>query len=118
MRNRIIGLLILSVLSAIPLFIQAQGVSIDNPLGDNNMALWQLIDKIVDTIFYFSIPVVTIMILVSAFFFITAMGEPEKILKAKKMLLWVLIGFIVILMAKGIIAAVGEIFGLNTPYNL
>jgi len=56
-----------------------------------------------------------IMILVAGFFFITAQGEPEKILKAKKIVLWSLIGLLVITSAKGLTALFAEIIGIKKP---
>lgn len=115
MSNRVISLAILITI-LVPLTISAQ-ITIQNPLGSQNMQLWELIDKIINLIFTLSLLIVPIVILIAAFFFITSMGDIEKVTKAKKMLLWALIGFIVILAAKGLIALLGTVFGINTQYN-
>lgn len=114
MRKRVISLAILITI-LIPLTISAQ-ITIQNPLGDQNMQLWELIDRIIDLIFTLSLLIVPIMILIAAFYFVTSMGDMEKVLKAKKMILWTLIGFIVIISAKGLIVLLQTVFSVNvTP---
>ena len=81
MRNKVLSFLILSTAFAIPLAMHAQ-VRIDNPLGSANMI--DLLNRIVDFIFLISIPFVTVMILVAGYYFISSLGDPEKILKAKR----------------------------------
>lgn len=112
-KKLIFGLLL--VVFIIPLTIQAQTVVLDPPT--KHTELWQLIDDIIDFIFYLSMPIAAIMIIVAGYFFITAMGDPEKILRAKKMILWTLIGLLVIISAKGLIELLGKITGVKTPYN-
>jgi len=92
-----------------------QAVTIENPLGYNDF--WQLIDKLINFVFYLSIGITPIMIIVAGFYFITADGEPEKINTAKKIILWALIGFLIVLSAKGLISLFGEIFGFPTPWS-
>jgi len=50
------------------------------------------------------------MIIVAGFYFITATGDPAKIDTAKKIILWTLIGLLVVISAKGLIALFKEIF--------
>ena len=97
-----------------PLTVQAD-VTIDNPLQWNSF--WELINKIIDFIFYLSLGIAPIMIIVAGFYFITAAGDPAKIEIAKKIILWTLIGLLVIMSAKGLIALFGQIFGVQTPYS-
>lgn len=113
--RRYLSLLSLFILIAvlIPLTIQAQTVTIDNPLGPG-ATFWSLVDKIINFIFTLAIPISAIMIIVAGYRFVTAMGDPAKITTAKQMILWTLIGLLVIISAKGIIALFGQIFGINT----
>lgn len=108
MRNRIIGLLILSVLSAIPLFIQAQ--SIDNPLGDDTII--DLIRNVINFIFRLSLPVGALMIVVAGFYFLTSVGDPEKIKKAKNIIIWTLVGILVIFLSLAIIEGLKQAIGI------
>jgi len=105
--------LILLIAIFIPLTVK--GVTIDNPLATDSFA--ELIDAIINIIFYLAIAIAPIIFIVAGFYFIAAAGEPEKILIAKKMILWTLIGLLVVMSAKGIIVLFGEIFGVETPYN-
>jgi len=105
--------LILLIATFIPLAVQ--GVTIDNPLAANSFA--ELIDAIINIIFYLAVAIAPIMFIVAGFYFITAAGEPEKILIAKKMILWTFIGLLVVVSAKGLIMLFGEVFGVETPYN-
>jgi len=116
MKNKIISLLILSVI-LVPALVLAQTIEIKSPLDPNIKDIWQLIDLVIDFVFIMAWMITPIMILVAGFFFITAQGEPEKILKAKKIVLWALIGLLVITSAKGLIALFATILGTTTPYN-
>jgi len=116
MKNKIISLLILSVALA-PVFVLAETITIDNPLDPNIKTLWQLIDKVIDFVFMIAWMVTPIIIIVSGFFFMTAQGEPEKILKAKKIILWALIGLLIVTSAKGLVALFATILGTKTYYN-
>jgi len=74
---------------------------IPNPL--RACTFQELIYNIIDFLFALAIPLATLMIIVSAFYFVTAAGNPEQITTAKNIILWTLIGFLVILMAKGLV---------------
>jgi len=102
-------LLLISFL--IPLTVQ--GVTIENPL--RAQSFWDLIDKLIDFIFYLAIAIAPIMFIVAGFYFITAAGDPEKINTAKKMILWVLIGLLIVFLAKALIVFFGEMFGIQIP---
>lgn len=90
-------------------------VTIDNPLQAKNF--WDLIDRLIDFIFYLAIAIAPIMFIIAGFYFIGAAGDPAKIDTAKKMVLWTLIGLLVVMSAKGLVMLFGEIFGVKTPYN-
>jgi len=110
-KKLIFFLLLISFL--VPLTVEA--VTIDNPLAADSFA--ELIDAIINIIFYLAVAIAPIMFIVAGFYFVTAAGDPEKILIAKKMILWTLIGLLVVVSAKGLIMLFGEIFGVETPYN-
>lgn len=107
----IIPLLLISFL--IPLIVK--GVTLDNPLKSNNF--WELIDKLIDFIFYLAMAIAPIMFIVAGFYFVTAAGDPAKIETAKKMILWALIGLLIVFCAKGLIMALAEIFGVDLPVS-
>ncbi len=114
----IISFLALSVLLLPIIVIDAAvvpEVEIKNPLKFDTFH--ELLDKIIDFIFVVSIPITVIVIIVAGYMFIAAAGEAEKIAKARQAIQWALIGFMVILLAKGLIALFGQILGVKTPYN-
>ena len=61
-----------------------------------------LLDKIADILFTYSMPLLVIMIIIGAFYLLTAGGSPDKISTGKKIITWAIIGFVVILIAGSI----------------
>ena len=106
-------ILLLLIVILVPSTTKA--VTINNPLAVDSFA--ELIDAIIDIIFYFAIAIAPIMFIIAGFYFVTAIDRPEKIETAKKMILWTLIGLLIVIAAKGLIMLFGEIFGVETPYN-
>jgi len=85
-----------------------QGIEIKNPLG--NATLYDLINRIINYIFTIALSVGAILFVLAGYRFIMAAGDPEKIMTAKKMVWWTIIGLIVIIASKGIMALMREIF--------
>ena len=71
-----------------------------NPLEITSIT--QLINKILEALTKLLIPVIIVMIVLSGFNMVMAQGNPEKVNKAGKMLLWVLVGAAVIIGAKAL----------------
>lgn len=99
-----------SFLLLVALFIplMVEGVTIENPLAYESFT--DLLYAIIDFLFYLALAIAPIMIIVAGFYFVTAMGEPAKISTAKNIILWTLIGLLVAISAKGLIALFEEIF--------
>jgi len=89
------------VLVLIPVLIFGDVVTIDSPLKVKTFE--ELLDRIIDFLFNLSIPLTTLMLLVAGFYYISAAGNPEQISTAHNIIKWTLIGFIIILCAKGMI---------------
>ncbi|MGB2762555.1 MAG: pilin [Minisyncoccales bacterium] len=81
---------------------------IENPLCAETFE--QLINAIVNFIFYIALAIAPIMFIIAGLAFITAAGDPAKIKTAKDIALWTAIGLIVVLLATGIIKVIQEIF--------
>lgn len=110
MRNNLSGKmfwLTMGILILVPLFSQATGIKIENPLGEGT-TFSMLIYRIVDFIFNIALVFAPLMIVVAGFYFVTAAGEPARIQTAKNIIIWTLVGFIVILLSKGLIAMLRE----------
>lgn len=90
-------------------------VSLDNPLGGGDMTFEQILCKVGDWIISIGAPVAVFMILIGAFFIMTSFGEPEKLSKGKKAILWTLIGYAILLLGWGIANVIAKILGGKTP---
>ena len=93
-----------------PTFVKGDIITIPNPLICNDAPC--LINAIVNIIFTFAVAIAPLMIIVAGFYFVTAAGNPNQINTAKQIILWTLIGLLVVLCAKGIIALFRNVFGI------
>ena len=85
-------------------------VCIENPL--NACKLSELIDGIINFLFTISLVVAPIMVIVGGFMFVTGGGDPLKIAQGKRLLLWTVIGFSVILLSKGFVTILRKVLGI------
>ena len=106
--------LILIVSLIVPFMISAQDQELINPLGSTS-TVWQVLEAISGFLMWVGAPIAVIMILWGAFQMITAAGNPEKIETGKRTIWWAIIGLIVILLSSGIIYAITNFFGADTP---
>jgi len=98
----LVNLVLLFFSFAAPSYCQTQGgVTITPPIPSQDFK--DLLERVINFIFLISIPITAIMITLAGFYFVTAVGEVDKIQKAKKILLWTAIGFTIILCAKGLV---------------
>lgn len=113
MRLSKVSILLLLTFFFTPLLVNG-AVNIENPLSSNTFT--ELLDKIINFIFYIGVfGVAPLMIIIAGFFFVTAAGDPEKITRAKQMILWVLIGLLILFCAKGLITLFKTIIGVGEP---
>jgi len=100
------GLLILIFLGLVlPMSVLA--VTIENPLKAKTFG--GLINNLITFIFWIALALFPLMIVIAGIYFVTAAGNPEQIEKAKSIILYTLIGFIVILVAKGFIELLKQV---------
>ncbi|PIZ44954.1 hypothetical protein COY31_01400 [Candidatus Wolfebacteria bacterium CG_4_10_14_0_2_um_filter_39_18] len=76
------------------------GGELANPLGTNNII--QVINNVLNYLIYISVPILAILILVGGFQILTARGEPAKITSGKQTITYAVIGFVIILVSKGV----------------
>jgi len=86
-------------------------ICIENPLEAESFE--DLLNSIVNFIFYVGIAIAPIMIMIAAFFFLTAGGDPKRVDTAKQIILWTVIGLAIILLAKGLISVLRQIIGVK-----
>lgn len=80
-------------------------IILENPLGQGTTFI-DLLNNIFTKMLVFVGAIVTVMILIGAFQMMFASGNPEKFAKGQKTILYAVIGFIIALIAKGIVAIV------------
>ena len=81
-----------------------------NPLGQGT-GFTDVVDRILNIIFFVAIAVAPVMIIVAGFKFLTGGGNPETLQGARQMLIWTAVGFGIILLSKGIVFIVRGIIG-------
>ena len=81
-----------------------QSIDLVNQLSFGSIE--EFLDRVADILFTYSIPLVVIMIIIGAFYLVTAGGNPGKIDTGKKIITWAIIGFVVILIAGSIASLV------------
>lgn len=80
-------------------------------LVSSGAALISLIEKIGNWVFSFLVAIAAIFLIVAGFFWVTAGGNPENVNKARTMLINALIGVVIALLARGLIAVVRTVLG-------
>jgi len=84
-------------------------VCICNPL--TTMKFTDVVNRILNIIFFISIAVAPVMIIVAGFKFLTGGGDPKVLASARQMLIWTGIGFGIILLSKGIVVILRGVIG-------
>lgn len=79
-------------------------VILENPVGANN--IWEIINRIINLMFTISLYAGLVLIIWAGWTIITSQGEPKKVSAGTKIITSVLIGIVVILLARFIIGTV------------
>lgn len=87
-------------------------IEIQNPLKAGSFK--ELVDAIINFIFWMGITIAPIMFIIAGFLFVTSMGDPERVKTARKMMLYTAIGLVIVLAAKGLILVLKEILGVTS----
>jgi len=88
-------------------------ICIENPLEAESFE--ELLNTIVTFISWIAIAIAPIMIMIAAFFLLTAGGDPKRVDTARRIILWTVIGLAIILFAKGLISVLKQIIGVSPP---
>ncbi len=83
---------------------------IDPPIPSGT-EIEELLNNITNYLFYLSFPIATLMIIIAGVMFVTSGGNSDKITKAKNLLIYVGIGFLIIVLANGVVELVTQEFG-------
>ncbi|MCP6719426.1 MAG: hypothetical protein KJI71_04310 [Patescibacteria group bacterium] len=104
------------ILSAFSLFANAQNsesdtVFLKNPLQAENIE--DIIDNIIDFILTIAIFLGPLLIIIGGFLFITGSSNVEQINRGKRIIIWTTIGFLIILLSKGVVVLVKTLLGVG-----
>ena len=102
-------ILLISLLLSLPIVVSA--VEFQNPLEYETFE--ELIDKIINFIFYIAVVAVPLMIIFGAFYLLTSGGDPKKIGTGKNIIIYTLIGLAIILLARGLIVMIESVIGVK-----
>jgi len=102
-------IILISILLSLPIVVSA--VEFQNPLEYETVE--ELIDKIISFIFYIAVVFAPLMIIIGAFYLLTAAGDPKKIGTGKNIIIYTLIGLVIIMLARGLLAMVESIIGVK-----
>ena len=87
-------------------------VCIPNPLCAESFD--QLLDAIINFIFWVGIALAPVMLIISGLLFVISAGDPKKVQTAKNFVLYTIIGLAILIAAKGLIAVLKSILGVTS----
>ena len=108
MKLSFLGIILIFGFILIPLIAVGE-VTIESPITATSVPA--LINNIVKYVFWIAMVLAPLMILVGAFYFMTAGGNPERVKTGQKIILWTIVGLAVILFSRGIISVIRSILG-------
>ncbi len=95
-----------------PFFVHAQAVTLINPLGEGSNDPRLLIGRLIAAVLSIVGSLALLMFLYGGLIWITSMGESDKVMKGKKILIWATLGLVIVASAYVIVNAI--ILGLTT----
>ncbi len=84
--------------------VLAAGLKLESPIEHKNFG--DLIDAIIKFIFNIALALAPLLIVIGGFYFVTAAGDPSKIETGKRIILYTLIGFLIILISRGLVEVI------------
>ena len=109
--RKLLTILILLALAS-PVIVSADEIiRIENPITAESFE--EIIDNVIDFVFKIAIVLAPLMVVIGGFLLLTAGGNISQVGRAKSLLLWTAIGFLVVLLSKGILAIINKILGVG-----
>lgn len=84
-------------------------IKLTDPLGGQSFV--DIMKSVINFVTWVSIPIVALMVLWGGFQLITSAGDPEKVSKGQKTILYAAIGFVVVLLAGGVVSIIKSVIG-------
>lgn len=85
-------------------------LELENPLKYKDVK--DLINAIIDFLFKLSIPLAGLLLIIGGFMMVMSAGDTWKLERAKNLLLYTVIGFALILLAKGLVQVLKSVLGV------
>ena len=86
-------------------------VCLQNPLGVSTFDA--LLNKIIDFIFWVGMAIAPVIFIIAGFLFVISAGDTKKLETAKHMMLYAVIGLVVLLLARGLVAVLKSVIGVQ-----
>ncbi len=83
--------------------------NIDSLIRPNSIT--EFLAGIFNFLYWISFPIAVLMIIISGFMFVTSGGDPNRIQKGKDFLIYIGVGFLIIVLARGVIDLIATEFG-------
>jgi len=109
--RKLLTILILLTLTSPVIVLADEIIRIENPITAGSFE--EIIDNVIDFVFKIAIVLAPLMVVVGGFLLLTAGGNISQVGRAKSLLLWTAIGFLVVLLSKGILAIINQILGVG-----
>ncbi len=90
------------------LFTSVGLAQIENPLDSDNFQ--KFLERIIEFLFWLGLALAPLFILMSAFYFMTAAGNPAQIETGRRIITYTVIGLLVIIMARGAVELLQRMF--------
>ncbi len=90
------------------LFAPVGFAQIENPLVSSNFQ--EFLERIIGFLFWVGLALAPVFVLIAAFYFMTAAGNPAQIETGKRIITYTVIGLLVIIMARGAVAFLQRMF--------
>lgn len=112
MKKKLLSFLIFLFLQGGVIFAQATTITVRFRSPITATSFEEMVIRIGNWVFTLAIGITPIMVLVGAYMLVTGGGDPRKIALGKKILLFTLIGFCLVMITRGIIELVKIILGI------
>jgi len=108
-----LGLLVSGLGALLPVLAMAQGTLPAAPNQLTSLPAFQtwICGYVVGWLFTFLVILTVVFVLLAAFRYLTASGDPEKVKGASNMLIYAAVAIVVALFARGLPLIVGSVFG-------
>ena len=91
----------------LPFLIWSDDIVIENPISATSFS--ELVDGIIRFIFLIALGLAPLMIIVGAFYLLTAGADPKRVETGRNIILYTVIGFTIILLGRALVSVIQNI---------